>query len=91
MQDPCRYSAFVEALSRRTQQSAPHKIENVLDFDSLDQNLLDSTVSNAKSFALHLSRCKIPWISLATVGLVQAERSRFSVSMGTSPTALQPC
>jgi hypothetical protein len=50
-------------------------IQNILDYDSLDQNLLDSTVLNAKYFAMHLLRCKIAWISLATVGLVLDRRS----------------
>jgi hypothetical protein len=48
------------------------QMQNILDFDSLDQNLFDSTVLNVKSFAFHLVRCKISWISLATMGLVHA-------------------
>jgi hypothetical protein len=40
----------------------PRIMQNVLHFDNLDQNLLDSTALNAKSFALHLLRCKILWI-----------------------------
>jgi hypothetical protein len=36
---------------------------------------LDSTALNAKSFAFHLLRCKIPWILLATADLFMQDPS----------------
>jgi hypothetical protein len=35
-------------------------------FDKLDQNLLHSTILNAKSFAFRRLLIKIPWISLVS-------------------------
>jgi hypothetical protein len=43
-------------------------MQKILHFDSLDQNLLHSSI---KYFVFHLSRCKISWFP-ATVGLVHA-------------------
>jgi hypothetical protein len=46
-------------------------MQKILHFDSFDQNLLYLTAL-IEYFAFHFSRCKISWISLATVGLVHA-------------------
>jgi hypothetical protein len=67
----CVFSGSQSSQESAHAQESAHipQMQNILYFNSPDQNLLNLIVPNAQYFVLYLLRYKIAWVLLATIGL----------------------